>query len=116
MLKCGCLNMKRDVADLIKQRRLQIIAHSYIYYAMSDNIISDDTWSRWAKELVQLQKDYPDIAKEVVYNDEFKDFDGSTGFQFIGIAWAKQKAEYLVRLRDNSNKKAKKKSTKKKLF
>lgn len=109
--------MNMSIADKIKQRRLQIIVHSYIYYAMDDNIVSDEIWSRWAHELVQLHKDYPEIAKTVIYHNEFKDFDGSTGFQFIKIPWAKQKAEYLLRLHSKQKQPVKKRTIrKKKLF
>lgn len=44
------------IAQLILQRRLQMLVHSYIYYKLNDNIISDSTWSKWAVELADLQK------------------------------------------------------------
>jgi len=85
--------------ERIKQRRLQILVHSYIYYELDQNIISDATWSRWAKELCQLQKDNPDISKSVEWYDAFKDFDGSTGaFLPLNDAWVQSTAEYLLRI------------------
>ena len=68
------------VRSLILRRRLQILVHSCIYYELNDNIIPDSTWSAWAEELAKLQKQYPKIAERVDYAKEFKDFDGSTGF------------------------------------
>ncbi len=61
-----------DVKALIKRRRRQILVHSYIYYVLNDNIISDAQWSAWAEELEQLQKDYPKESSEVELYDEFK--------------------------------------------
>ena len=69
-----------EIRSLILRRRLQLLVHSYIYYDLNNNLISDDTWSGWAKELVQLQKDYPKIASRVDYHEAFLGFDGSTGF------------------------------------
>jgi hypothetical protein len=43
------------------------------------NIVSDATWSRWAKELAQLQKDYPKESAEAEEYEQFKDWDGSSG-------------------------------------
>lgn len=68
-----------DVSALIQRRRRQILVHSYIYYELNKNIISDETWSKWAVELEQLQKDNPEIAEKVEFARVFKDFDHSTG-------------------------------------
>ena len=71
--------MAQTIKEKIKQRRLQMLVHSYIYYELDTNIISDTTWSKWAKELQQLQNDYPEESKAVEYYDDFKDWDGSSG-------------------------------------
>ncbi len=90
-----------DVKTKIKQRRRQVLVHSYIYYVMNDNIISDDTWSKWAEELEQLQKDYPAESAEVEMYDEFKNFDHSTGANLVydtpSTAWVQGKALQLIR-------------------
>jgi len=70
------------LADRIQRLRLNILVHSFIYYRMSNNLVSDRQWDLWAKELVQLQNGNEDISKQVVYYDEFKDFDGTTGAFF----------------------------------
>ena len=67
------------IAELILRRRLQLLVHSYIYYERDDNIVSDQQWSTWAVELVQLQKKYPEIAEQVEWADAFEDWDASTG-------------------------------------
>lgn len=69
-----------EVRSLILRRRLQLLVHSYIYYEGNQNLVSDQTWDKWARELVSLQKCYPEMCKHVDYHSYFKDFDGSTGF------------------------------------
>lgn len=67
------------IAEKIQQRRYQMLVHSYIYYEMNENIVSDNTWSTWAMELVELQTKYPHIAEKVIYAEDFADWDGSSG-------------------------------------
>ena len=67
------------IADLILRRRLQMLVHSYLYYEMNTNLISDKQFDTWGRELVKLQQDYPRIAKIVDYADDFSDWDASTG-------------------------------------
>lgn len=71
--------MDRRIIEKIQQRRRQMLVHSYLYYEENVNIVSDDTWSRWAKELAQLQKDYPKESAEAEEYEQFKDWDGSSG-------------------------------------
>lgn len=68
-----------QIAEKIQRRRYQLLVHSYIYYEMNENLISDSQWSKWAMELVDLQSKYPDIAKQVIYAEDFADWDGSSG-------------------------------------
>lgn len=96
------------VAELIQQRRLQLLVHSCIYYELNKNLIPDLTWDRWARELVKLQEQYPDIAKEVIYADAFLGFDGSTGFDLpIRDDWVIMKAKQLCRGKQEQKKKSK---------
>lgn len=67
------------IKEKIKQRRRQMLVHSYIYYELNQNIVSDHKWAQWAKELAQLQKDYPKESAEVEEYEQFKDWDGSSG-------------------------------------
>ena len=67
------------IAEKIQQRRYQMLVHSYIYYEMNENIVSDSKWSEWAVELAELQSKYPDIAKQVLYDKDFAGWDGSSG-------------------------------------
>ena len=93
---------REEIIELISRRRRQILVHSVIYYKLDENLISDNTWAEWAKELRQLQSDYPDLAKECPYADDFKSFDASTGYNLpLSDRWAIGKAHQLLRLRDN---------------
>ena len=69
----------KQIAELINRRRHQMLVHSYLYYHLDSPVIDDMTWTKWAMELQHLQEQYPDIAKEVKYSDDFADWDGSTG-------------------------------------
>ena len=73
----------QTVAEKIKQRRRQMLVHSYLYYEKDTNIVSDAQWIKWAKELEQLQTRYPDVAKEVEFAEQFSDWDGSSGAHLV---------------------------------
>lgn len=88
-----------DKYALINRRRRQILVHSIIYYRYNTSLISDAEWTRRALELVELQKQYPDIAQKVPYADAFKNFDGSTGFDLpLDDSWGNDTALYLMRI------------------
>lgn len=57
-----------------------MMVHSYLYYEMNTNIITDKQFDTWGRELVKLQADYPEISKQVEYYDAFSNWDASTGF------------------------------------
>ena len=57
--------MKRTVKEIIRQRRSQMLVHSYLYYRLDKPIISDDTWQKWANELAELQRENPFDCKIV---------------------------------------------------
>ena len=92
----------QTIEEKIKQRRLQMLVHSYIYYELDKNIVSDATWSKWAMELAKLQADNPIASKKVIYYEQFKDWDGSTGAFLKYDNWVKRKAEYLLELRKHN--------------
>ena len=68
-----------DIAEKIKRRRYQMLVHSYIYYELDKNLISDSQWSKWATELADLQQAYPEIASTIIYAKDFEGWDGSSG-------------------------------------
>lgn len=69
----------QTIKEKIKQRRRQMLVHSYIYYELNDNIVPDSKWAKWAKELEELQKNYPEESASVEYADMFEGWDGSSG-------------------------------------
>lgn len=88
----------QTIEEKIKQRRLQMLVHSYIYYELDKNIVPDDKWSKWAMELVKLQNDNPIASKNVIYYEQFKNWDGNTGAFLQYDKWVKNKANYLLRI------------------
>lgn len=102
--------MNQSVEEKIKQRRLQILVHSFIYYELNQNIISDDKWNRWAQELLKLQQDNPQIITD--YQEEFEDWDGSTGAFFNYDAHIISVAHHLIKMHDKHTKKSVKYSSK----
>lgn len=71
--------MNDKIRKHIERRRVQILVHSYIYYALDRNIVSDQQWSQWGVELEELQARYPEEGVRAKYYEEFRDFDHSTG-------------------------------------
>lgn len=114
--------MNQAVFEKIRQRRLQMLVHSYIYYELNDNIITDATWSRWAKELQRLQTKYPKTSKKAPYYSQFKNWDGSSGAFLDFDDKVVAVANYLLTMRDSKKKQKihknpiKSKTKKKKLF
>lgn len=89
--------MNMDVAAKIRQRRLQILVHSCIYYEFDTNIVSDAQWGSWAKELISLQQANPQEAASVDWAKEFQGFDGSTGMDLpTKDPWVINKAMQLL--------------------
>ena len=89
-----------EIAKLIEKRRRQVLVNSVVYYRFGDNLISDETWTQWAVELEELQRKYPDIAKEVWYAEAFEGFDHSTGQDLpLDDPWAVNKTWHLLEYR-----------------
>lgn len=87
------------IEELIYRRRQQVWIHSIIYYEFDQNLIDDSTWSKWATELDELQKMYPEESKRAMYYDIFRDFDPSTGHNLpLRDSKMLNKARYLISL------------------
>lgn len=76
----------RGNSDMTIQERIDflqryIIVHSYVYYELDDNYISDKEYDAKSKELTKLKLDHPDLWKTSMYYKQFgDDYNGSTGF------------------------------------
>lgn len=58
-----------------------IIVHSYIYYELDHNVISDREYDVKSKELVHYKNEFPELWKTSEYYKQFgDDYNGSTGF------------------------------------
>ena len=96
------MNDLTQIAERITRRRLHILVHSVIYDKYNQNLISDWQWSEWAKELEQLQHDYPEIADECPYADAYRGFTHSTGYNLpLDDLWAVNKSLALLRYSEN---------------
>lgn len=86
-----------DIKSLIEQRRRQMLVHSCIYYRHDKSIVSDQQFDKWAKELVELQALFPELAKECVYAEYFDDWDGTTGYHLpTWLPEVERKARQLI--------------------
>lgn len=58
-----------------------IILHSYIYYELNSNLISDKQYDEKARELTDYKNRYPELWKQSMYHMQFgDDYNGATGF------------------------------------
>lgn len=98
-----------NIQERIRQRRAQILIHSFLYYHLDSPIISDITFDRWSKELVDLQKE----CKEIYFYDQvFSDWDGSTGYHLPVDGWIAEKGTHLLRYHDEHTATNNKRTTK----
>lgn len=73
--------MPLPTQDYINFLQRFIILHSYIYYELDDNAISDKDYDAKARELVKYKNEYPELWKTSEYYKQFgDDYNGSTGF------------------------------------
>lgn len=86
------VNTNRSPKELIKQRRIQLLVHSFCYYEEDDPIISDQSWQDFANDLVVLQDSFPEACKIDFYDDAFADWDGSTGMHLPKDEWVRNKS------------------------
>jgi hypothetical protein len=66
--------------DWVNRRQRQILVHSFLYYQLNENLVSDSIFDAWCKELAEFRKEYPGTFKLSAYYEGFKDFDGSSGY------------------------------------
>lgn len=77
-----------------------MLVHSCIYYRFDTNIVSDFDYDRWVNELMELQRKYPEIAQQCVYQEDFQNLDETTSGFNIGHSRPEivRKAQYLLKL------------------
>ena len=91
-------SLSYEVYNRIEHLRRLMLVHCCIYYKLGDNIVSDHTWQEWAWELARLQDKHGYAFG--FYDDQFKDWDGSTGYHLRYDDGVTDKAIWLLRQRD----------------
>lgn len=75
------INTNLTTQEYIDYLQRYIILHSYIYYELDNNLISDKQYDEKAKELVRYKNNYPELWKQSMYYKQFGDeYNGATGF------------------------------------
>lgn len=78
--------------DRINWLQRFIILHSYLYYELDDNVISDREYDVKSKKLVELKNKHPELWKNSEYYKQFGDeYDGTTGFTLFHDLDVRQK-------------------------
>jgi len=88
------VNEIQTLSEKIRQRRTQMLVHSYLYYVLDENVVDDGKWQQWADELVELQKQRKDIG---FYDEAFADWDGSTGCHLPQDPWIVRRCQWLLK-------------------
>lgn len=57
-----------------------ILVHSYLYYHMNENVISDKKYDKYSRLLASKIEKYSSRIPSTQYGYVFYDFDGNTGF------------------------------------
>ena len=63
--------------EVIKRKRTNLLVHSYIYYRLDANVISDHMFDRIASDLVALHKEHGEVHG--FYDAAFSDWTCGTG-------------------------------------
>jgi hypothetical protein len=92
------VNEIQTLSEKIRQRRTQMLIHSYLYYVMDENVVDDGKWQVWADELVELQKQRKDIG---FYDEAFADWSGATGTHLPFEPWVQKRAKELLNAKIN---------------
>ena len=73
--------MLKDTQEKIDWLQRYIIVHSYLYYELNTNVISDKEYDRRSKNLAKAREKYPELWKTSEYYRQFgDDYNGATGF------------------------------------
>lgn len=89
--------LNEEVYLLIRRRRLQMLVHSHLYYRLDSNVLTDKQFDKMAYELRDIQKQYPAESEACDLAEDFKDWDGTTGFHLPYYPWVHDIAQTLLR-------------------
>ena len=89
------VNSLQTLGERIRQRRAQMLVHSFIYYHLDDCLVDDHTWQAWANELRDLQA-IP-CGPIGFYDEAFEGWTGATGIHLpLRDPWVVGRAERLM--------------------
>ena len=94
------VNAVQTLSEKIRQRRIQMLVHSYLYYELDEIIVDDHKWQQWADELVELQKQKTDIG---FYDEAFSDWTGASGAFLPFDDWVKERAKKLLQYKQQED-------------
>ena len=80
---------RRRIQEQVRQLRICLAHHSYIYYELGSSVVSDATWQSWSDELMHFQSRYGNEF-DPLYDKYFKDWDGTTGMHLCSIPGLRQ--------------------------
>lgn len=80
-----------DPSGRVRQLRICLAHHSFIYYNLGYSVIADGVWDDWAAELSSLQDRYG-YRFDKRYDRWFKDWDGTTGYELCSIPGLQEQA------------------------
>lgn len=72
--------MNESVISVLNRRMRQVLVHSFIYYQLNESIIEDWVFDRWSKDIVNMREQYPEEYERTDFAEQFREFDGSSGF------------------------------------
>ena len=89
-------------SDKVKIEYIQrrVIVFCIMYYRLNTSCISDRDFDELSKQLVELQSNKMDVAKQTKYYYALHDYDGSTGFHIYNRLNNSDK-EYLLLIAKN---------------
>jgi hypothetical protein len=79
-----------------------ILVHSYIYYTLDDNLVSDNVYDKNTRQLAKLLKMFPKSANAATYSKAFSGYDGGSGFNLLNnlteeeLRWIKVHATFAL--------------------
>lgn len=103
-------NLLDDIQLKIDYLQRFILVHSYIYYELDSNVLSDKEYDTMARELAKLREEHPDLWKKSYYYKQFGDeYNGATGFTLFHDLDERQQAiiRYIALTILNSKKRRK---------
>lgn len=70
---------QRGTVAYINRLERMVLFHSYLYYELDKNVVSDHFFDQISKELADCIQEFPEQFKASAYPNVFSSFDGSTG-------------------------------------